>query len=186
MTKSGKIVILDADVISHFIACSELLFLHKILSPHPIKILENVYHEIARIPSRKLVLDNLLASVHEVEKIPFPISDINIKKEYALIKKNFPLIGDGERACMAVAKYDKNIIASSNFRDIAPYCKLNNIFFIGTLDILSIALKKGIFDIKRCNNFITTAKAVNKARFPIGVTTISDYKVPDLSFILLK
>lgn len=183
MSKSAKIVLLDADVISHFISCNEILFLHKILDPHPIAILDNVYKEVARISSRKIILDNLLKSIREVSIMVFPTGDIEIKKEFALIKKLNPLIGEGERACMAVAKFNKNIIASSNFRDIAPYCKANNILFLGTLDILAIALQKGIFDSARCNTFITTAIAVNNARFPSSVRTINDYKVPDLSFI---
>ena len=183
MSKSAKIILLDADVISYFISCNEILFLHKILSPHPISILDNVYREVARISSRKIILDNLLKSIRVVSIMAFPIGDIEIKKEFALIKKINPLIGDGERACMAVAKFNKNIIASSNFRDIAPYCKANNILFLGTLDILAIALQKGIFDPTRCNSFIATARAVNNARFPSIVKTINDYKVPDLSFI---
>lgn len=183
MSKSAKIVLLDADVISHFISCNEILFLHKILNPHAIVILDNVYREVSRIPSRKIILDNLLKSIRAVSIMPFPIGDIEIKKEFALIKRNNPLIGDGERACMAVAKYNQNIIASSNFRDIAPYCKANNIPFLGTLDILTVALQKGIFDSARCNSFITTARVVNNARFPLGVKTINDYKAPDLSFI---
>ncbi|HBE42278.1 MAG TPA: hypothetical protein DDW27_13925 [Bacteroidales bacterium] len=84
---------------------------------------------------------------------------------------------------MAVAKFNKNIIASSNFRDIAPYCKANNILYLGTLDILNIALQKGVFDEARCNIFISTAIKVNNARFPLGVKTIHDYMAPDLSFI---
>ncbi len=183
MSKSAILILLDADVISHFICCNEILFLHKILEPHPIAILDNVYKEVARIPSRKVILDNLLKSIRAVSIMSFPIGDIEIKKEFALIKKINPLIGEGERACMAVAKYNKNIIASSNFRDIAPYCKSNNILFLGTLDILAFALQKGIFDPARCNRFITTARAVNKARFPSYVNTIADYIVPDLSFI---
>jgi len=63
MSKSAKIILLDADVISHFISCNEILFLHKILDPHTLAILDNVYKEVARIPSRKLILDNLLNSV---------------------------------------------------------------------------------------------------------------------------
>ena len=183
MSKTAKIVLLDADVISHFIVCSELLYLHKILAPHSLRILDQVYLEIARIPSRKLVLDNLLASVREVQRIQFPTADLNVKKEFALIKRNNPLIGDSERAYMAVAKFNKDIIASSNFRDIAPYCTQNNINFIGTLDILSIALTKGIFDDNRCNRFIKAAIMINKARFPFGVQIISDYTIPDLGFI---
>jgi hypothetical protein len=183
VSKSAKIILLDADVISHFISCNEILFLHKILDPHPIAILDNVYKEVARIQSRKILLDNLLKSIRAVSIMSFPIGDIEIKKEFALIKKINPLIGDRERACMAVAKYNNNIIASSNFRDIAPYCKANNILFLGTLDILAIALQKGIFDPARCNSFIATARAVNNARFPSYVKTIADYLVPDLSFI---
>lgn len=183
MGRSAKIILLDADVISHFISCKEILFLHKILEPHSIAILDNVYNEVARIPSRKLVLDNLIMSVRQVSIMPFPIENMEIKKEFALIKRNNPLIGDGERACMAVAKFHKDIIASSNYRDIVPYCKANDILYLGTLDILTISLQKGVFDNSRCNSFITTAKLVNNARFPFGVEKITDYHAPDLSFI---
>jgi hypothetical protein len=113
----------------------------------------------------------------------FPHSDLDIKKEYAQIKKNNYLIGDGERACMAVAKFNKNIIASSNFRDITTYCKLNNINFIGTLDILSIAFTKNIFNEEQCDKFIKEALTLNKARFPTGITRIRDYIPSDLSFM---
>ena len=183
MSKVIKTILVDADVISHFIACGELLYLPKILSPYNIAILENVYDEIGRITSRKLKLDMLLSSNKNVEKMAFPNNNLEIKKEYALIKKNNPLIGDGERACMAIAKHLKNIIASSNFRDIVPYCQANNINYLGTLDILTIALNKGIFDEERCNQFINTAKNINKARFPHSVNKITDYKPQDLGFL---
>ena len=86
MSKNAKIVLLDADVISHFIACSELLFLPKILEPHSIAILDAVYNEIARIALRKPILDSLLSTVKNVSKISFPFNDNDIKKEYFLIK----------------------------------------------------------------------------------------------------
>ena len=169
MSKDAKIILIDADVISHFIACSEIIYLPKILEPHKIVILENVYSEVARIHSRKTILDNLLATVRNIRKEPFPITNLDIKKEYALIKKNHPLIGDGERACMAVAKYTKNVVASSNFRDIVPYCQANKILYLGTLDILTVALNKGIFDSDRCNLFIDTARKKKNAKFPAHV-----------------
>jgi hypothetical protein len=67
--------------------------------------------------------------------MPFP-DDFETKKEFARIKSCNPLIGDGERACMAVARLNENIVASSNFRDVAPYCTKFNVLFWGTLDIL--------------------------------------------------
>lgn len=183
MSKNVKLILIDADVISHFIACSELLYLPKILAPHEIVILDAVYGEVARISSRKQILDGLLATVKNIKRQPFPINNMDIKKEYALIKRNNPLIGDGERACMAVAKFTEDVIASSNFRDIVPYCETNNILYLGTLDILIIALNNGIFDAERCTRFIATARSKNNARFPHGVNKITDYKAKDLSFI---
>jgi len=87
MSKSAKIILLDADVISHFISCNEILFLHKILDPHAIAILDNVYKEVARISSRKIILDNLLKSIRAVSVMAFPIRDIEIKKESMLYVK---------------------------------------------------------------------------------------------------
>jgi hypothetical protein len=52
-----------------------------------------------------------------------------------------------------VAKYTKDVVASSNFRDIVPYCHANHILYLGTLNILAIALKKNVFDEEQCNRF---------------------------------
>ena len=183
MNKKRKLILIDADVISHFIACGEILYLPVIFNPHQVIILNIVYGEIARIRSRRQVLDQLLGSVKNIKLAAFPEGNIEIKREYALIKKINPLIGDGERACMAVARFRKDVIASSNFRDIVPYCKKNGIPYLGTLDILALALRKGIFDEDRCNQFIKTARLVNHARFPASVVNIADYHPGDLSFM---
>ena len=183
MNKLPKIILLDADVISHFIVCNELVMIDIILEPHSIIILDKIYSEISRLPSRKVKFDVYLSESKSTTRMNLDDCDVDVRREYALIKRNNPLIGDGERACMAVAKFDKRIIASSNFRDIVPYCKANKILYLGTLDILTVALKKGIFDTTRCNQFISNAIAINKARFPVGVSAITDYKAPDLSFI---
>lgn len=182
MDKSSKVILLDADVISHFIVGNGLLYLSKILSPHRLFILDIVYNEVSRLPSRKKVLDKVVLLQKEIEIIDFP-DTYEIKKEFASIKRDFKLIGDGERACMAVAKYNKNIIASSNFRDIPNYCIDNDIKYIGTLDILTIAVRKGVFSEEYCLTFLDSIKTRNRARLPFGVVAITDYKAPDLSFI---
>lgn len=82
--------------------------------------------------------------------------------------------GDGECACMAMAKYGKESIASSNFRDVAEYCDANGIEYIGVLDILQIALNKGIWDVEKCNKFIHDVVIINQARFPVD--EIGNYK----------
>ena len=100
--------------------------------------------------------------------------------EFFKLKRDNRLLGDGECACMAMARFGQETIASSNFRDVAPYCEANDIEYIGVLDILLIAKRKGHWDIGQCNQFIMDAIKVNNARFP--VSKIEDYKTEkDLS-----
>lgn len=177
-----KIILIDCDVISHFISNYCLEDLPLILTPHQCTILDYVYNEVAFHPVRLAFVDNLIKKGNLLF-MNFPNDDINIKREFARIKQSNHLIGDGERACMAVAKFNKNIIASSNFRDVAPYCERNKIYYLGTLDILSVAVNKGIYDEKKCDDFIQNALKYNKARFPNGVTQMRYYVPKDLSFL---
>lgn len=182
MSQPNKIILLDSDVISHFIANNCLADLPAILAPHHCMVVDYVYAEIARSPFRKAVLDGIIAS-GAIQLMQFPNADLAIKLEFAQIKKRNYLIGDGERACMAIAKHSNDIVASSNFRDIAPYCQLHGIYYLGTLDILTIAASNGIFDEAKCDSFIQNAITYNKARFPKGITQIRYYTPPDLSFV---
>jgi len=176
-----KIILLDCDVISHFIASNVLNDLPLILAPHQCVVLDNVYSEVAARPMRLAFL-NAIITKGQIQKMAFP-EDLEINKEYARIKIKTPLIGEGERACMAVARFSKDIVASSNFRDIAPYCNEHKILYLGTLDILSVAARKGIFNEQQCDHFIQTALTYNKASFPPGVTAMRYYAPKDLSFL---
>lgn len=46
--------------------------------------------------------------------------------------------------------------------------------YIGVLDILQIALNKGIWDVEKCNKFIHDVVIINQARFPVD--EIGNYK----------
>lgn len=179
--QTQKIILLDCDVISHFIASNALEDLSQILYPHQCVVLETVYSEVAARPMRLAFLDSVIKA-GRIKRMPFP-EDIDINKEYAKIKSRNHLIGDGERACMAVALFKQNVIASSNFRDVAPYCEKNNIQYIGTLDILSYAVTVNIYDEAKCDSFIQTALKYNRANFPKGVTAMRYYTPKDLSFL---
>ncbi len=171
-----KVILVDADVISHFIATGRIDYLSPILAPHTIYVVEQVYDEAAYHPfydNRKQELDNWMKNFG-ILKIPFPSANKQIRLEYYRLKKESPRFGNGERACMAIARYNKEVIASSNFRDVADYCKKYEIEHLGVLDILTIALRKGIFDAIVCNKFIHDAMIINEAKFP--VSTIEEYK----------
>lgn len=171
-----KVILVDADVISHFMATGNIDILPQILSPHTLNIVEQVYKEASYHPffeDRKEELDNWMSRCH-IQKLLFPKSNRNIMLEYYRLRKENPRFGEGERACMAIARYDKEVIASSNFRDVVTYCEEHEIEYIGVMDILVIALRKKIFDEATCNKFIHDAMVINEAKFP--VSEIGAYK----------
>lgn len=165
----NKVILIDADVISHFIGTGHIDDLCKILAPHQLYIVDNVYKEATYHPAdadRKRKVDEWLErSKSMVRQISFPSRD-SIRMEFFRLKHENRLLGDGECACMAMARYGQETIASSNFRDVAPYCTTNHIDYIGVLDILQIAINKKYWTMEQCNKFLEDAVLVNNARFP--------------------
>jgi hypothetical protein len=174
---SKKIILIDADVVSHFIYASELLNIAKIFPRNKIKILDKVYAELERWPSKKKEVNNLV-EFQILEVINFP-DDPEISKEYFHLKKIL-FKGDGESACLAVARFSENIVSSSNLRDIKPYCELHGVLYLTTMDFLCRALRDNVFDLKRCNDFISNVLA-KKGRLP--VKKMSEHTCRTIDFI---
>ena len=151
MKRSKKIILIDADVLSHFITGGKITLLPAIF-PYPIKILDKVYTEISRMPGRKIEVDNLI-NCKLLEQIPFPDNNPEIRKEYLHIKK-WMFKGDGEAACLAVVRYSQDILASSNLKDIASYCKMHQITYLTTMDFLCRAVKERLMSETDCDAFI--------------------------------
>lgn len=173
-----KIVLVDTDVISHFIATGNISRLAKILEPNILYVLDMVYEEACRHPwdtDRKKKVDAWLSSIKS-KPISFPYHVEKVREEFYRIKKEDGLKDKGERACMAMARFNHEVLASSNFSDIKTYCDANGIEYLGCIDILFIALKKGLMTETECDAFISDAIAFNHARFPVNA--IKDY-VPD-------
>jgi hypothetical protein len=55
---------------------------------------------------------------------------------------------------MAMALFQKHILASSNLRDVAHYCILHRIDHLTTMDFLCEALRNGIYTQNDCDDFI--------------------------------
>lgn len=146
-------ILLDADVIRHFLKSDRIFDLPKIF-PDRFVILDVVRNELIRSQSLKKTVENFL-EFNNIVVLPFPTGKTDILREYAILKKKF---GDGESACMAVAKFDKKYIASSNLKDIKHYCNDNAIIYFTTMDLLCIALEKNIFSNQDCNEFIKKVK----------------------------
>jgi hypothetical protein len=151
--KSEPNILLDADVVRHFISGKRLLHLAAIF-PKRFVMLDKVKTELCR--SRSLVneVTNFL-SMCKIPVVPFP-SKLEIIKEYAQLTKKF---GEGESACMAVARFEKEFIASSNLRDIKAYCLEHHIKYYTTMDLLVESMNKNILTEADCNQFIQDVKS---------------------------
>ena len=145
-------ILLDSDVVRHFINGNQLLMLTRIF-PNRFVMLDKVKNELCRSKSIVTQVNNFI-TMTKVPVIPFP-TDRAIIIEYAQLIRQF---GEGESACMSVALHQKQFIASSNLRDISAYCKLHGITYLTTMDILLEAFHKGVFTKVECDTFITDVK----------------------------
>jgi predicted nucleic acid-binding protein len=161
--------LLDADVIRHFIKGNKLeilcaLYKDKLYVPD---IVEN---EICRSPHLQPHFNKLIQL--GVKRITFPEDEKEITTEYAWLKsKEFK--GDGESACMAMARYKNYTLLSSNFKDIKEYCDRNKINYKSTMDILIDAIAKGVMTEQECDLFISD---VIKKNSKLPSKTIKEYR----------
>lgn len=145
-------ILLDCDVIIHFIKAGKQLLLQKIF-PGRFVILDKVFEELMARPSNKIPVGNFIKYT-KIDVIPIP-NKIEIIKEYSRLKK---IVGNGEAACMAVARNTNDYIASSNLKDIRLYCEVHNIIYLTTMDILLEAYKSKLMSELECDNFIKEVK----------------------------
>ena len=162
-------ILLDCDVIIHFIKAGKQLLLPKIF-PDRFVILDKIKAELDKRKSNEIPISNFI-SWSKIPILSMP-KDVEIIKEYAKLKKN---VGDGEAACLAVAKHTKEYIASSNISDIDTYCKEHGIVYLTTMDILLEAYTQGIMNELECDEFIKEVKSKN-SRLIHSVNSIKDYE----------
>ena len=148
----SKIILLDADVIIHFIKGDRLGILTEIF-PNKYGILDLVFNEVFK-GNLRIQVENLIRFKRIIE-VPFDES-LMVKKEFASLKKRYGL---GESACMAYCKFHKEVFASSNLADIKPYCEANGIQYITTMDLLAEAFKKRMLTEAESDSFISLVKS---------------------------
>lgn len=143
----SKKIILDADVIIHFCKGEQIgllprIFINKLFVP------DVVYQESL---SRKyqVEIDNLFnfKLVHEL----VINTELKVFAEYNRLKKIF---GKGESACLAYCLFHKDVVGSSNLRDITNYCQDNGIEYLTTMDFLEKAYLTDMLTEADCDFFI--------------------------------
>lgn len=172
MTSNSKVfILLDADVTIHLFKANKISLLNE-LFPDRIIMLDIVLNELLRNRTINSVVENLI-KFKQIIEVKFPTtSDPQLLKEYISLKNK--INGAGESACLIYCKYHHHIIASSNTSDIKPYCEEHSIAYLTTLDILSIAVHRGIITNHEAN------ECINKITFTrlsyLCCNTIEDHK----------
>jgi hypothetical protein len=180
MEKINRIILADADLVSHFITAGEAESIHLIFPDNPIHMLDKVHAELQNWKNANVgfIVSDLLKK-KRIRLMDFPEENEEIKKEYFWIKK-MQFKGDGESACLAVARHNKNILASSNLRDIKSYCAMHKIDYLTTMDFLCTALAAGIFDEARCDTFLMN---VLNAGGKLPVKKMKEYTCRAIDFL---
>ena len=165
-TKTEKLILLDADVISHFISGGQFGLLPTIFKNRKV-LLDVVANELRASRKFKTFIDNVIGTGF-IREINFQ-GNKQVIMEYARLIKTF---GNGESACMAYCRFNKDILASSNLKDITIYCEENEITYLTTMDFLAQALNENQLTEQECNDFIRNVKAVGSK---LPVHTIAEY-----------
>jgi len=144
----NKKILLDSDVLRHFLRGRSLDLLREIF-PENLYILDLVEHEICRSPRIAVEIQRIIEN-GTLKRLNFPTGTRFIN-EYAELVRRY---GVGESACMAVARYRDDIIASNNLNDIEEYCHIHDIQFLKTIDILYIAYKRDVMSEADVDEFL--------------------------------
>ena len=131
-------IVLDADVILHFIKGGQFSLLLDIFPEYDYLILDVVYDEVTVNCNTKKQIDNTLRFMsNRLSSVKFdPKGESRL--EYARLRSKL-LLGKGESACMVYCRDNNDVVGSSNIRDIKKYCNENQITYLTTLDFLYYA-----------------------------------------------
>lgn len=137
MTAKTKIV-LDADVIIHFVKAGQFSLLLDIFPEYQYIILDVVYDEVTVNKATKTQIDNTLKFLSaRIANVTFAPNGES-RLEYARLRSTL-LLGKGESACMVYCRDNQDVLGSSNLKDIKEYCSQNQITYLTTLDFLYYA-----------------------------------------------
>lgn len=161
--KKTKIV-LDADVIIHFIKGERFYDLLKIFPEYLYIVLDIVYQELSE--KRKRIVDNTINFFHDrLIKETFSPSGTSAKEFAWLIRR----IGAGESACMVYCRDNNDVLGSSNLKDIREYCEKHLITYLTTIDFLYYAYIRKQISPQEVNEFITLVRERGSNLPPIDI-----------------
>jgi hypothetical protein len=134
-------ILIDADVLIHLFKAEKISILN-MLFPGRLIMLDVVLNELRSNRTINASLAGIF-TFSGIEEVVFPTtSNKALLFEFIQLKKQ--LGGAGESATLLYCKHNTHIIASSNTKDIVPYCTANGMSYLTTLDIFAIAIHRGL------------------------------------------
>lgn len=144
-------ILIDADVLIHLFKADRISLLNE-LYPKRVFMLDVVLSELKENRTIRTNIDSILL-FSKIQEIQFPTtSNPKLFQEFLALKKEIK--GDGESACLIYCKHYSDIIASSNTKDIKPYCDKHSIAYLTTLDLFCVAIAKGLMSDSQANQLI--------------------------------
>ena len=151
MANNKTKIVLDSDVVIHFMKGDCFTILFDIFPEYQYLILDVVYAELTRNPQTKTFIDNISKFMtSKIQIIEFKPNG-SMMKEYALLLKT---LGKGESVCMIYCYKNHDVLGSSNLKDIKEYCESHDITYLTTLDFLYYAYIRKKMTKQECDSFI--------------------------------
>lgn len=148
-----KVLVFDADVLIHFMQAGCFSDLKRIYPNNKKVVLQKVYDELQVYKESKVMLESAIHAFKFLSVANFPMNT-EMMKEYAHLTSSMMNMGKGESACMSYCKFTKDVVVSSNLKDVGNYCKLHNINLLTTMDLVHWAFINKIYSEEECNEFI--------------------------------
>lgn len=153
--KKTKIV-LDADVINHFVRGGKLALLPKILPEFQFVVLDIVRNELPTFILSEL--NKQISLEKDICEVKFDVKGAAMKEYFRLIAINGMHLGRGESACMVYCKFNNDVVGSSNTKDITQYCSDNGITYLTTNDFLFYAIQRKLITKEDAEEFIQNVR----------------------------
>ena len=157
----------DTDCLSAFLWINDTNILHELYGGR-IVLPEPVYQELSNpsIPHIKQSADIMISSKDvSVKTIDAGTDEYKLYVELVRGKKGQKSIGRGEAGGIALAKTYNGVLASNNYKDIAPYIEKYNLKQIDTGQILVEAMKRGLIT-EADGNSIWSKMVAKKRKLP--------------------
>lgn len=174
-----KDLFFDTDCLSAFLWVGETNILHKLYGGKII-VPEPVYSELSNpsIPHIKKRTDAMIDNKDiSVKTINTDTEEYELYTELVREEKGRKSIGRGEASGIALAKVYNGILASNNYKDIAPYLEKYKLRHIDTGQILVEALEKKLITEEE-GNTIWNKMLAKRRKLPGNIFTeyLSDKK----------